>query len=73
MRNALFTALNGNNQQNVNPMQQLIADAKRMKQTFTGNPKEEVQKLLNSGAMTQDQFNQYAQIANQLIGGGAFK
>lgn len=73
MRNALFTALNGNNQQNMNPMQQLIADARRMKQTFTGNPKEEVQKLLNSGAMTQDQFNQYAQIANQLIGGGAFK
>lgn len=73
MRNALFTALNGNNQQNMNPMQQLIADARRMKQTFTGNPKEEVQKLLNSGAMTQEQFNQYAQIANQLIGGGAFK
>ena len=73
MRNALFTALNGKNQQNMNPMQQLIADARRMKQTFTGNPKEEVQKLLNSGAMTQDQFNQYAQIANQLIGGGAFK
>ena len=73
MRIALFTALNGNNPQNMNPMQQLIADARRMKQTFTGNPKEEVQKLLNSGAMTQDQFNQYAQIANQLIGGGAFK
>ena len=73
MRNALFAALNGNNQQNMNPMQQLIADARRMKQTFTGNPKEEVQKLLNSGAMTQEQFNQYAQIANQLIGGGAFK
>lgn len=73
MRNALFTALNGNNPQNMNPMQQLIADARRMKQTFTGNPKEEVQKLLNSGAMTQEQFNQYAQIANQLIGGGAFK
>ena len=73
MRNALFTALNGNNQQNMNPMQQLIADARRMKQTFTGNPKEEVQKLLNSGAMTQEQFNQYAQIANQLIDGGAFK
>ena len=72
MRNSLFTALNGNNQQNMTPMQQLIADAKRMKQTFTGNPKEEVQKLLNSGAMSQEDFNRYAQIANQLIGGGAF-
>lgn len=70
MANPLFNALGG---QQMNPMQQLIADAKRMKQTFTGNPKEEVQKLLNSGAMTQEQFNQYAQIANQLIGCGAFK
>lgn len=73
MRNALFTALNGNNQQNMTPVQQLIADAKRMKQTFTGNPKEEVQKLLNSGDMSQEDFNRYAQIANQLIGGGAFE
>lgn len=73
MRNALFTALNSNNPMSANPMQQLIADARRMKQTFTGNPKEEVQKLLNSGAMSQEDFNRYAQIANQLIGGGAFK
>ena len=73
MRNSLFTALNGNNQQNMTPMQQLVSDAKRMKQTFTGNPKEEVQKLLNSGAMSQEDFNRYAQIANQLIGGGAFE
>ena len=70
MANPLFNALGG---QQMNPMAQLVADAKRMKQTFTGKPKAEVQKLLNSGAMTQEQFNQYAQIANQLIGGGAFK
>ena len=70
MANPLFHALGG---QQMNPMAQLVADSKRMKQTFTGNPKAEVQKLLNSGAMTQEQFNQYAQIANQLIGGGAFK
>ena len=70
MSNPLFSALGG---QQMTPMAQLVADAKRMKQTFAGNPKAEVQKLLNSGAMTQEQFNQYAQIANQLIGGGAFK
>ena len=70
MANPLYNALGG---QQMNPMAQLVADAKRMKQTFTGTPKAEVQKLLNSGAMTQEQFNQYAQIANQLIGGGAFK
>jgi hypothetical protein len=70
MANPLYNALGG---QQMNPMQQLVADARRMKQTFNGNPKAEVQKLLNSGAMSQEQFNQYAQIASQLIGGGAFK
>jgi hypothetical protein len=70
MANNLFNALNG---QQANPMQQLVEDAKRLKQTFTGDPKAEVQKLLNSGAMSQEDFNRYAQIANQLIGGGAFK
>ena len=70
MSNPLYGQFGG---QQTNPMAQLVADARRLKQTMTTNPKEEVQKLLNSGAMTQEQFNQYAQIANQLIGGGAFK
>lgn len=73
MRNALFTALNGNNQQNMNPMQQLIADAKNLQKTFNGNPKQMVEELVKSGKMSQDQFNQYAQIANQVINSGAFK
>lgn len=70
MANPLFNALGG---QQMNPMAQLVADAKRLKQTMTTNPREEVQKLLNSGAMSQEDFNRYAQIANQLVGGGAFK
>ena len=70
MSNPLFSGLGG---QQMNPMAQLVADAKRLKQTMTTNPREEVQKLLNSGAMSQEDFNRYAQIANQLIGGGAFK
>ena len=70
MSNPLFSALGG---QQMNPMAQLVADAKRLKQTMTTNPREEVQKLLNSGAMSQEDFNRYAQIANQLVGGGAFK
>ena len=70
MANPLYNALGG---QQMNPMAQLVADAKRLKQTMTTNPREEVQKLLNSGAMSQEDFNRYAQIANQLVGGGAFK
>ena len=70
MSNPLFSALGG---QQMNPMAQLVSDARRLKQTMTINPREEVQKLLNSGAMSQEDFNRYAQIANQLVGGGAFK
>ena len=70
MSNSLFSALGG---QQMNPMAQLVADAKRLQQTMTGNPKQMVEELVKSGRMSQDQFNQYAQIANQLVGGGAFK
>ena len=59
--------------QQTNPMAQLVADARRLKQTMTTNPKEEVQKLLNSGAMSQQKFNELAQIAQQIVGSGAFK
>jgi polyhydroxyalkanoate synthesis regulator phasin len=57
----------------MNPMQQLIADAKNLQKTFNGNPKQMVEELVKSGRMSQDQFNQYAQIANQIVGSGAFK
>ena len=70
MSNPLFSALGG---QQMTPMAQLVADAKRLQQTMTGNPKQMVEELVKSGRMSQDQFNQYAQIANQLVGGGAFK
>lgn len=70
MANSLFNALNS---QQTNPMTRLVADAKRLQQTITGNPKQMVEELVKSGRMSQDQFNQYAQIANQLVGGGAFK
>lgn len=70
MANPLYNALNG---QQMNPMSQLVADAKRLQRTMTGNPKQMVEELVKSGRMSQEQFNQYAQIANQVIGSGAFK
>jgi hypothetical protein len=57
----------------MNPMQQLIADAKNLQKTFNGNPKQMVEELVKSGRMSQQDFNNYAQIANQIIGSGAFK
>ena len=70
MANPLFSALGG---QQMNPMAQLVADAKRLQQTMTGNPKQMVEELVKSGRMSQSQFDNYAQIANQIMGSGAFK
>ena len=67
MANTLFNTLNGNVVGQNNDFVKFINEVKRMQQTFNGNPKEEVQKLLNTGRLSQAQFNQYAQMANQIM------
>ncbi len=69
MANNLYQALNG---QHTNPMQQLVADARKLRQTMQ-NPRAEVERLLQSGQMSQQQFNQFSQIAQQIVGSGVFK
>ena len=69
MANSLFNALNG---QQMNPMQQLVADARKLRQTMQ-NPRAEVERLVQTGQMSQEQFNQFSQIAQQIVGSGAFK
>ena len=69
MANPLFSALGG---QQMNPMAQLVTEARRLKQTMQ-NPRAEVERLLQSGQMSQAQFNQFAQIAQQIVGSGVFK
>ena len=68
MANPLFSQFGG---QQVNPMQQLVEDARKLKQTMQ-NPRAEVERLLQSGQMSQSQFNQFSQIAQQIVGSGAF-
>ena len=65
MANPLYNMFGGNAP--INPMAQLVRDAKNFRKTFTGNPKDEVQRLLNSGQMSQQQFNQFSQIAQQVV------
>lgn len=69
MANPLFSQFGG---QQVNPMQQLVEDARKLKQTMQ-NPRAEVERLLQSGQMSQAQFNQFSQIAQQIVCSGAFK
>lgn len=38
----------------------------QFKQTFQGNPQQQVQQLLNSGKITQEQYNQAVEMAKQL-------
>jgi hypothetical protein len=69
MANPLFNALGG---QQTNPMQQLVADARKLRQTMQ-NPRAEVERLLRSGQMSQSQFNALAQEANRLMQSGVFR
>ena len=59
-------------EQQINPMQQLVADARKLRQTMQ-NPRAEVERLLQTGQMSQSQFNQFSQIAQQIVGSGVFK
>lgn len=55
-----------------NPMQ-MIQQFQQFKQQFTGDPKAEVQKLLTSGKLSQQQLNQLQSMAQQfqvLLNGG---
>ena len=63
MPNPLFQQLGGMNQ---NPMTQMISEFQKFKQNFKGDPQQEIQKLLNSGKMSQQQYNQLQQMAMQM-------
>lgn len=70
MSNNLYKSL-GRNQQLPAPfgnLQNMIQQLNQFKNNFRGDPRQQVQELLNSGRMTQDQFNKLKQIADQLQG-----
>lgn len=50
-----------------NPIQ-MIQRFQQFKQQFTGNPKAEVEKLLTSGKLNQQQLNQLQGMAQQFQG-----
>ena len=63
MANPLFNMM-GNHS---NPMADIIRQAKQFKNQFNGNPRQEVERLLQTGKMSQQQFNQFSQIAQQVV------
>lgn len=60
MSNPLY----GQMQQPTNNIMQRFQQFQRM---FKGNPQQQVQQLLNSGRVSQNQYNQAVQMANQFM------
>ena len=46
-------------------MQNMVNQFNQFRSQFQGDPKAQVQELLNSGRMSQEQFNQLSNLANQ--------
>ncbi len=44
-----------------------ISQFNQFKKSFSGNPQQMIQQMLNSGKITQDQLNSAMQRANQLM------
>ena len=63
MPNPIYNSMANQN----NPFMQIMKEAQNLKNTFKGNPREEVQRLLNSGELSQADFNKYSQIAQQVM------
>lgn len=64
MSNPLFNALGGGIPQGNGPVQ-MIQQFMQFKQNFKGDPKAEVEKMLQSGRISQQQLNQVQQMAGQ--------
>ena len=64
MSNPLFQMFGGMPIGGNGPMQ-MIQQFMQFKQSFKGDPKEEVQKMLQSGRISQAQLNQAQQMAQQ--------
>lgn len=62
MSNPLFNQLGNQMPQPI----KMLQDFNQFRQSFHGNPQEEVQHLLNSGKISQQQYNEAVQMAQML-------
>lgn len=63
MPNNLYNSMN----RQTNPLEQLAQQAREFRKQFSGNPRQEVERLLQTGAMSQADFNRFSQIAQQVV------
>ena len=62
MANRLYQSMGRQN----NPLEQLAQQAREFQKQFKGSPRQEVERLLRTGQMSQSDFNRYSQIAQQV-------
>lgn len=71
MSNPLFDALGGAQQPQLPPMlgnfQQLMQRFNRFRASYQGDPKQEVQRMLQSGQITQQQLDRVQGLARQFM------
>lgn len=69
MANPLFNALGGNRPQMMNDgsFGSMMQNFAQFRRSFQGDARGEVQRLLNSGQMSQAQYNQLSAVANQIM------
>ena len=66
MSNPLFNALGGGKMPGaMGQFQQMMQQFQQFRNNFQGNPKQEVEKLLQSGKMSQQQLDQLQAMAQQ--------
>ena len=61
MSNPLFNQLGNSSPNN------MIQRFNQFKNSFKGNPQQMIQQMLNSGQITQEQYNKAVQLANQYM------
>lgn len=49
-----------------NPYQNMMRQFEDFRKNFTGNPQEKIQQMLNSGQISQQQYNMAVQKANMI-------
>lgn len=63
MSNKLFQAMANQ----MNPYAQIVGEINKFAQTIKGNPQQMVQRLLDTGEMSQADYNKFAQMAQQIM------
>ena len=62
MANSLFNAMSGQRP----PQQNILQQFMQFRRSFSGDPRQQVQNLLNSGKVSQEQYDRAVRMAQQL-------